>query len=105
MQRSWRERAASISVVLSAAALVVEFLPPMSLPRHQQVLHPVSHELQWYFALKEYFTAAAVTVGAAYTDIELTNMRKTIAKRLLQSKQTIPHYCLTIRVRMDETLK
>jgi pyruvate dehydrogenase E2 component (dihydrolipoamide acetyltransferase) len=28
----------------------------------------------------------------AFVDIPLTSMRKTIAKRLLQSKQTIPHY-------------
>ena len=33
-----------------------------------------------------------------YTDIELTNMRKTIASRLSESKNTIPHYYLTSRV-------
>ena len=42
---------------------------------------------------------------AAYTEIELSNMRKTIAKRLLHSKQTVPHYCLTVKIRMDEILR
>lgn len=42
--------------------------------------------------------------GAAYTDLELTNMRKTIAKRLTESKQNIPHYYLSVDVVMDEVL-
>jgi len=41
---------------------------------------------------------------AAYTDLELTNMRKTIAKRLTESKQNIPHYYLSVEVVMDEVL-
>ena len=40
-----------------------------------------------------------------YSDIELSNMRKVIAARLLESKLSIPHYYLTIDVTMDETLK
>ncbi|XP_061178183.1 dihydrolipoyllysine-residue acetyltransferase component of pyruvate dehydrogenase complex, mitochondrial-like isoform X1 [Saccostrea echinata] len=43
--------------------------------------------------------------GAEYTDIELSGMRKTIAKRLLESKQTVPHYYLTIDVNMDGILQ
>lgn len=42
---------------------------------------------------------------AAYTDIPLTNIRQVIARRLLQSKQTIPHYYLSIDVRMDRILR
>jgi len=36
--------------------------------------------------------------------ITLSNMRATIAKRLVQSKATIPHYQVTIAVRMDALL-
>ncbi len=36
--------------------------------------------------------------------IPLSNMRATIAKRLVQSKATIPHYQVTVAVRMDALL-
>ncbi|GAB4553184.1 MAG: pyruvate dehydrogenase complex dihydrolipoamide acetyltransferase [Phycisphaerales bacterium] len=35
---------------------------------------------------------------------QLTNMRATIAKRLVESKQTIPHYQVTINARMDNLM-
>lgn len=40
-----------------------------------------------------------------FVDIPLTNMRAVIAKRLLESKQTIPHYYLSIDICVDELLK
>ncbi|CAG2100688.1 unnamed protein product [Medioppia subpectinata] len=40
-----------------------------------------------------------------FTDTALTSMRLTIAKRLLQSKQTIPHYYLTVELEIDELLR
>ncbi|CAD8139290.1 unnamed protein product [Paramecium octaurelia] len=43
--------------------------------------------------------------GNPYVDTELTNMRQTIAARLLESKTTIPHYYLTMTVTMDKVLK
>ncbi|CAK85213.1 unnamed protein product (macronuclear) [Paramecium tetraurelia] len=43
--------------------------------------------------------------GNPYIDTELTNMRLTIAARLLESKTTIPHYYLTMTVTMDKVLK
>jgi len=43
--------------------------------------------------------------GAQYTDLDLSNMRRTIAKRLSESKQTIPHYYLSVDVNMDAVLK
>lgn len=51
-------------------------------------------------------TAAPVTSAGLneYTDIDLTNMRKTIAKRLSESKNTIPHYYLTRTIRMDDIM-
>ncbi|MBX3402148.1 MAG: 2-oxo acid dehydrogenase subunit E2 [Phycisphaeraceae bacterium] len=36
--------------------------------------------------------------------VALSNMRQTIAKRLVQSKATIPHYQVTVTVRMDALL-
>jgi pyruvate dehydrogenase E2 component (dihydrolipoamide acetyltransferase) len=50
-------------------------------------------------------TSEAVSSSAAYTDIKLSNMRKTIAERLLESKQTIPHYYLTATCRIDKLLQ
>jgi pyruvate dehydrogenase E2 component (dihydrolipoamide acetyltransferase) len=40
-----------------------------------------------------------------YTDIPLTGMRKTIAKRLSESMFTKPHYYLTSSINMTKTLK
>ncbi|XP_014236797.1 dihydrolipoyllysine-residue acetyltransferase component of pyruvate dehydrogenase complex, mitochondrial isoform X2 [Trichogramma pretiosum] len=37
-------------------------------------------------------------------DVPISNIRGVIAKRLLESKQMIPHYYLTIEVKMDEAL-
>ena len=37
-----------------------------------------------------------------YVDEPLSNMRKVIAQRLTQSKQTIPHYYITVEVEMDQ---
>nr|CAG4644923.1 EOG090X08YX [Leptodora kindtii] len=48
--------------------------------------------------------APAATPGQAFTDIPVTNIRGVIAKRLLQSKQTIPHYYLTVDVNMDSVM-
>lgn len=47
--------------------------------------------------------AGPVTIpaGAAYVDIPVSNTRAIIAKRLLESKVTIPHYYLTVDVNVD----
>lgn len=44
----------------------------------------------------------SVPAGAAFVDIPVTNIRGVIAKRLLESKTTIPHYYLTVDCCMDE---
>ncbi|VDD95661.1 unnamed protein product [Enterobius vermicularis] len=51
--------------------------------------------------------AGGATAGGemAFVDIPLTSMRSTIAKRLLESKTTIPHYYLTSEVIIDDLLK
>ncbi len=48
--------------------------------------------------------APAPAFGPAYTEIPLTSMRKVIAKRLTEAKQTVPHFYLTIDCHLDELL-
>lgn len=40
-----------------------------------------------------------------FADMQLSGMRRTIAKRLTESKQTIPHYYLTIDAQIDELMR
>ncbi|MEO8375660.1 MAG: 2-oxo acid dehydrogenase subunit E2, partial [Sphingomonas bacterium] len=60
--------------------------------------------------------AAAAPVAAAspkpmaipdipHTAEKLSNIRKTIARRLTESKQTVPHIYLTVDIRLDKLLK
>ena len=52
--------------------------------------------------------ALAVTMpdfGIPYEAEKLNNVRKTIARRLTEAKQTIPHIYLTVDVRLDALLK
>lgn len=39
-----------------------------------------------------------------YEDIPLSSMRKTIANRLLESKQTVPHYYISDSIEMDAVM-
>lgn len=48
---------------------------------------------------------AAVPPTGTFTDIPISNIRKVIAQRLMQSKQTIPHYYLSVDVNMDQVLE
>ncbi|TKR69711.1 hypothetical protein L596_021831 [Steinernema carpocapsae] len=45
--------------------------------------------------------AGAPVAEGDHTDIPLSNMRKTIAKRLTESKSTVPHYYLSSDIHMD----
>uniref|UniRef100_A0A182J8Z0 Dihydrolipoamide acetyltransferase component of pyruvate dehydrogenase complex n=1 Tax=Anopheles atroparvus TaxID=41427 RepID=A0A182J8Z0_ANOAO len=49
--------------------------------------------------------APSIPAGAAYIDLPVSNIRGVIAKRLLESKTTIPHYYLTVDVNMDQIAK
>ncbi|KAJ9142961.1 Acetyltransferase component of pyruvate dehydrogenase complex [Pleurostoma richardsiae] len=49
--------------------------------------------------------AAPVAAGAAYEDIPLSNMRKTIANRLTQSTQQNPHYFVSSSISVSKLLK
>jgi pyruvate dehydrogenase E2 component (dihydrolipoamide acetyltransferase) len=47
----------------------------------------------------------APAVGVPFDTIKLSTMRKTIARRLTEAKQTIPHFYLTARCNLDALLK
>jgi pyruvate dehydrogenase E2 component (dihydrolipoamide acetyltransferase) len=47
---------------------------------------------------------AVVPAGGVYTDIPHSNIRRIIAKRLVEAKQTIPHFYLTIDCELDRLL-
>lgn len=47
---------------------------------------------------------ASTSSGAAYVDVPVSSIRAVIAKRLLESKITIPHYYLTVDVNMDQVI-
>ncbi|MED6238033.1 hypothetical protein ATANTOWER_005338 [Ataeniobius toweri] len=49
-------------------------------------------------------TPSAAPAGT-FTDIPISNIRKVIAQRLMLSKQTIPHYYLSVDVNMDQVLE
>lgn len=48
-----------------------------------------------------------VTASASqdFTDIPVTQIRKVIAERLLESKRNIPHYYLTVEIEVDELMR
>jgi len=43
--------------------------------------------------------------GATFTDIPHTNIRRVTARRLLEAKNTVPHYYLSMEVTVDEMLR
>jgi len=48
---------------------------------------------------------AAAPAGVPSETVKLSNMRKTIARRLAESKQTVPHFYLTVDCNLDALLK
>ncbi|WP_420141279.1 2-oxo acid dehydrogenase subunit E2, partial [Sphingomonas sp.] len=48
---------------------------------------------------------AAAPEGVPSETVKLSNMRKTIARRLTESKQTVPHIYLTVDINLDALLK
>ena len=49
--------------------------------------------------------AAPVSTEIPHESVKLSNMRKTIARRLTEAKQTVPHYYLTVDIQLDALLK
>lgn len=50
-------------------------------------------------------TVAAAPAGASYDQVPVSQMRKTIARRLSDSKNTAPHFYLTLDIDMDEAIE
>jgi pyruvate dehydrogenase E2 component (dihydrolipoamide acetyltransferase) len=50
-------------------------------------------------------TDAIPDFGIPFADQKLSSMRKVIARRLTESKQTVPHIYLTVDIRLDALLK
>ncbi|MDR9486327.1 MAG: pyruvate dehydrogenase complex dihydrolipoamide acetyltransferase [Sediminimonas sp.] len=50
-------------------------------------------------------TVAAMYEGREYDEVKLDGMRKTVAARLTEAKQTIPHFYLRREIRMDALMK
>jgi len=48
---------------------------------------------------------AAAPEGVPHETVKLSNMRKTIARRLTESKQNVPHIYLTVDINLDALLK
>ena len=48
---------------------------------------------------------APFTTDIPHEEAKLSNMRKTIARRLTEAKQTIPHIYLTVDIQLDKLLK
>ncbi|MBD2702425.1 pyruvate dehydrogenase complex dihydrolipoamide acetyltransferase [Spirosoma sp. BT702] len=49
-------------------------------------------------------TPAATSVGGEYEDVPVSQMRKTIARRLSESLFTAPHFYLTMEINMDKAM-
>jgi pyruvate dehydrogenase E2 component (dihydrolipoamide acetyltransferase) len=49
--------------------------------------------------------APITTTSIQYGDLPVSQMRKTIARRLGESKFTAPHFYLTVEINMDETVR
>ncbi len=49
-------------------------------------------------------TGEAAPLTDDYEEVPLNNMRKTIARRLSESKQTVPHFYLSVDVELDKLL-
>ncbi|MCG3167542.1 MAG: Dihydrolipoyllysine-residue acetyltransferase component of pyruvate dehydrogenase complex [Bacteroidia bacterium] len=54
--------------------------------------------------LSAYAPRAAADEKESYTEVDVSQMRKTIAKRLAESKFTAPHFYLTIELDMDHAV-
>jgi pyruvate dehydrogenase E2 component (dihydrolipoamide acetyltransferase) len=49
--------------------------------------------------------APTLDVDSSFTAVRLTAMRKTIARRMTESKQQVPHFYLRLRCRMDAVME
>jgi len=45
------------------------------------------------------------TAASSFVDVEVSNIRKVIAERLVLSKNTIPHFYVNVECNMDKVIK
>jgi pyruvate dehydrogenase E2 component (dihydrolipoamide acetyltransferase) len=80
---------------------VENFTPSNVTPRAVEVQQPTTDNRQQTTSVQPF-----VPAGEKFSEeIKNSQMRKTIARRLAESKFTAPHYYLTIEVAMDEAMK
>lgn len=66
----------------------------------------IKRDVESYTPAASSQAAGAISMDgdAPFEDIKLSNMRKTIAKRLTESKQTVPHFYLSVDIELDNLL-
>ena len=70
-------------------------------PNGRIIAADVEHLISTGGGTTESTTTTTTTATGGYTDTETTQIRRVIARRLLESKQQIPHYYLTVSCRID----
>jgi pyruvate dehydrogenase E2 component (dihydrolipoamide acetyltransferase) len=83
---------ADIAAALAGGAPAVAPRPAPSAPAVPAAVGPSAKQL-------------ADLLGMAYRQEPLSNVRKTIARRLTEAKQTVPHFYLTVDCQVDDLLK
>ena len=66
----------------------------------------VKRDIDWYkpMPLSSSFTQKVIS-QESFEDVAVSQMRKTIAKRLAESKFTAPHFYLTMEINMDQAIQ
>ena len=92
---------------IDAADETAAAVPPTAIePARAQTLHGASVPAQRVRVAEPAHDIAMGAPGAMRDrSIQLSNMRQTIAKRLVESKTTIPHYQVTATFAMDQLLE
>ncbi|WP_460981402.1 pyruvate dehydrogenase complex dihydrolipoamide acetyltransferase [Spirosoma fluminis] len=80
----------------------VESFVPSAKPAAQPVSQPAAEQKQ---APVQAPAPQATSVGGEYEDIPVSQMRKTIARRLSESMFTAPHFYLTMEINMDKAME
>ncbi|HEY2540159.1 MAG TPA: 2-oxo acid dehydrogenase subunit E2, partial [Stellaceae bacterium] len=79
--------------------------PPAALPRPAASLPPAPSPAGAPAPLASKERVLALAGNPPYAERSLTAMRRVIARRLTESKQTVPHFYLTVDCEIDELLK
>lgn len=83
---------------------VESFVPGQAAPSTQPTA-PTAQPVASAPAPKAAIPAPATAVGGDYEDVPVSQMRKTIARRLSESLFTAPHFYLTMEINMDKAIE